>query len=561
MCRRLRLSLLLMLMGTASVVLAQEKTVADLFTRYGEIYVEVSSDRPALLQKLQTEYVVSRWYPDRLELCLNPAEYDRFLKAGYSYSLVVPSFPKTKYMAENMEEARAYYYYPKYLQYVQLMQEYASGFPGLVRLDTIGDTPNGHQVLAVRITSGEKEGYKPKVFYTASMHGNETPCFPMMLHLIDTLLNSYGTDEGITELLDSAEVFINPLSNPDGMFRLYDTTILDASRYNSEGKDLNRNFPDPSYSPTFVPPPENRDMIAYMREHRFVLSANFHTGFTVMNYPYDRTYTPHADRDWFDYISREYADTVHTLNPNYMTSYDNGVVQGSDWFVVQGSRQDFVTYELQGREVTIELNTDKLVAPDRAWELWMLNHKSLIQYLRQALYGLRGRVYDADTGEPVPARIDIPGYDADSSHVYADSTSGIFVRLLAEGNWDLQVSAKGYKDSLLQNIQVWNWQVNSLSIPLQKVTTSITLPQNEKQYRLYPNPAKNVVHLIAEGGFPASLRYRIVDLKGRCVQESEAVQAGSTLEIPLTRLSSGFYLLEVFASDTLLCRKKVLINP
>ena len=39
-----------------------------------------------------------------------------------------------------------------------------------------------------------------------------------------------------------------------------------------------------------------------------------------------------------------------------MNDLDNGVTRGDVWYQIYGGRQDFVTYELQGREVTIELD-------------------------------------------------------------------------------------------------------------------------------------------------------------------------------------------------------------
>ena len=54
------------------------------------------------------------------------------------------------------------------------------------------------------------------------------------------------------------------------------------------------------------------DMMRFMRKHKFVISANFHAGAEVVNYPWDRYLSKfHADDSWFYTISRAYADTVH----------------------------------------------------------------------------------------------------------------------------------------------------------------------------------------------------------------------------------------------------------
>jgi len=66
-----------------------------------------------------------------------------------------------------------------------------------------------------------------------------------MLRLIDSLLTSYGSNPRITYVIDNAEIWINPNANPDGTYHGGNGTVYGATRYNVNGYDLNRNFPDP----------------------------------------------------------------------------------------------------------------------------------------------------------------------------------------------------------------------------------------------------------------------------------------------------------------------------
>ena len=66
-------------------------------------------------------------------------------------------------------------------------------------------------------------------------------------------------------------------------------------------------------------------MMKFMREHKFALSANFHSGAEVVNYPWDRWWWLHADNDWFYNISRKYADTVHL--------YSSGRIYDTLWIM------------------------------------------------------------------------------------------------------------------------------------------------------------------------------------------------------------------------------------
>ena len=147
----------------------------------------------------------------------------------------------------------------------------------------------------------------------------------------------------VKNLVDNLEIWINPLANPDGTYRS-GNTISSPTRYNANGVDLNRNFPDP-LTPNTMSAERNYDMMKFMRKHRFVISANFHSGAEVVNYPWDRWFSKyHADDSWFYSISRAYADTVHIYSgPAYMNDLDNGVTSGAVWYMVYGGRQDFVT--------------------------------------------------------------------------------------------------------------------------------------------------------------------------------------------------------------------------
>ena len=54
------------------------------------------------------------------------------------------------------------------------------------------------------------------------------------------------------------------------------------------------------------------------------------------------------------------------------------------------ARQDFVTSELQGREVTIELDDQFITPAAQLTLLWQNNWHSLLGYLENALYGIHG---------------------------------------------------------------------------------------------------------------------------------------------------------------------------
>jgi Zinc carboxypeptidase len=206
----------------------------------------------------------------------------------------------------------------------------------------------------------------------------------------------------------------------------------------------------------------------FIHDHHFVMSANFHGGAEVMNYPWDTWYPgspdfkPHADNSWFEFICHEYADTAQKYGPSgYLTDLDDGVTNGAEWYTIAGGRQDYVTYFRQGREVTMEISNTKRPSAIDLPQYWDANYRSLLNYMEQALYGIRGTVKDADTGMPVKAYLHIPGHDRENSEVYSDSLYGFFTRLLDQGTYSIEFTASGYfpltVDDIMPRFSRWRW--------------------------------------------------------------------------------------------------------
>ncbi|HNW56526.1 MAG TPA: M14 family zinc carboxypeptidase [Bacteroidales bacterium] len=475
-------------------------------------------------------------------ISLSPVTVEWFIQQKFDYTIKEKSLTKGIITASNMEKALGWNEYPTYMQYDSIMQNFKALYPSLCQLDTIGISNNGKMVFALKISDNVSVNEdEPEVFYSSSIHGDETGGFVMMLRFADYLLKNYNLDKRVKNLVDNLEIWINPLANPDGTYGT-GNTISSPVRYNAKGYDLNRNFPDP-VTPDVVMQKETLDMVNFMEKHRFVLSANFHAGNEVVNYPWDRWYSKyHADDLWFNSISRTYADTVHFYAGSaYMNDFNNGITRGSEWYVIYGGRQDFVTYGLQGREVTIELDVTKQTPAAQLELLWQNNYHSMIGYLENALYGIHGQVINANTSLPVPAKIFIAGHDTDSSHVYSDTVSGKFVRMLSPGSWNLTFTAKGYKDTTVNSINVFAWQKTDLVIEMSQSTDWVdsTVPSVTS---LYPNPAAHELRVTLTDGMSGITNVRVISMTGIVVLDfnTEVVQ-GEPFPIDIEKLNCGIY--------------------
>ncbi len=477
----------------------------------------------------------------KLTIFLSPLTVEWFIRQGFNYT--IENIPATKGIvsATGIREAMEWTSYPTYSQYDSILQSFVSSYPSLCHLDTIGKSVNGRLILALKISgnAGADED-EPEAFYSSTIHGNETGGFVLMLRLADYLLKQYGRDSRVRNLVDKLEIWINPLANPDGTYT-GGNSITNPVRFNANGEDLNRNFPDPE-TPEVVQQLETSGMVTFMKKHKFVISANFHSGNEVVNYPWDRWPRLHADDEWFNLVSRKYADTVHLNSPSgYMTFLDNGVTNGYEWYSIYGGRQDYVTYSLGGREVTIELDDNYITPASQLDQLWNYNKKSLIGYLENALYGIHGNVTDAVTNEPVEAKIFIPGHDTDSSYVFSDKNTGRFTRLLAPGVWNMSFSAPGYYESREGDIVAEPERQTFLNVKMVPFSNSVDTT-NPKEPFLYPNPAIDEIKAILPLDVHGSLDITIIDGEGRMVSVFEIESYPYTpVILSVRRLSAGAY--------------------
>lgn len=290
-------------------------------------------------------------------------------------------------MAYSPSQMSSWDRYPTYSTYVTMMQQWATDFPTLCRLDTIGTSVNGRLILSMELTANPADTTLPEFFYSSTIHGDEVTGYVMMLRLIDTLLRGYGNNPQYTALMNTTLICINPLANPDGTYNGGDNTLQGARRYNAYNVDLNRNYPNPFATAKDVLQQENQAMINYFNRHNFRLSANLHGGAEVMNYPWD-SYTslqnPHPKSDWWVAVCQRFVDTSRTYNSNHFNdTYNCGYTAGGDWYVITGGRQDYFNYYYNCRELTMEISTTKKLSSNQLPTYWDFLQHSFVNYIAE----------------------------------------------------------------------------------------------------------------------------------------------------------------------------------
>ncbi len=452
----------------------REDAISKLFKDRIELYFKFELKSPKDINLISHTISIDNIKGNEVFAYANKKEFGKFLDMGYTYIPLTPPSMENIPVMKNSVDLKSisdWDFYPTYTAYVDMMYQFQTDYPDLCQVFSIGQTTDGRELLFARISDnvGQEEG-EPQFMYTGTIHGDETTGYILLLHLIDYLLSNYGTNADVTNLVNNLDIWINPASNPDGTYAGGNNTVYGATRYNANGVDMNRNYPDPAAGPHpdgEVWQPETVAFMALAEANHFSLSCNTHGGAEVCNYPWDTWSNLHADDSWWYYVCREYADTVHANAPSgYLNDFDNGVTNGYAWYTITGGRQDYMTYFHQDREFTLELSNTKTPPASQLPTFWNYNYRSLLNYMKETLYGISGTVTDASTGNPIMAEVYIENHDMDSSMVFSRESTGKYFRPVYAGTYDVTFSAYGYYPQTFQNVQVVNHQLTVLDVQL-----------------------------------------------------------------------------------------------
>jgi hypothetical protein len=355
----------------------------------------------------------------------------------------VPNAARRAWAAEPRDGREAYH---TYATLTTELQQIAADHPAIVQLTSIGASVQGRELWMVKISDNVAlDEPEPEFKYSAAIHGNEPVGIEMCVYLIRLLTDSYGTDPALTALVNDLEIFICPLHNPDGN--------ANGTRYNAEGFDLNRSFPDPVDDPINDPtgrPTEVRHMMNFQAAHNVVLGSNFHTGALVVNYPWDSMdgeYTPD------NAMVRDFALGYAVLNPPMYNNpeFPHGVVIGWAWYVVHGGLQDWAYYWHNEINYTIENSNTSWPASSQLAQLWVENKDAMLYLMGRARIGVEGYVTSAAGATPLKATVDVLEI---GKPMWGEPTQGYYHRLLEPGTYTIRFSAFGFLPEVVSNVSV-----------------------------------------------------------------------------------------------------------
>ncbi|MBL7190207.1 succinylglutamate desuccinylase/aspartoacylase family protein [bacterium] len=448
----------LIILATASIALSQWKFHEQ---KYARMQAQSTADIQYLIQN---DYHIQNVDGLTVYLYLNAEELSRLQGKGYDVKYI-PN-PAKEYAddlkARTWDTDDPMDDYHTFEELTAELQAIAAAHPAICNLISAGLSVQGRELWVMEISDNvDMEEDEPEFFYISSMHGDEVVGMEMCMYLINYLMDNYPENPQVRELVDETHIYIMPSMNPDG--------TAAHSRYNANGFDLNRQFPDRIDDPfniTTGRPQEVQVMMQFGQNHSPVLSANYHGGALVMNYPYDSNpnfqsvNTPTPDDGWFIDLSLTYSE----LNqPMYTGSFPQGITNGAAWYAIYGGMQDYC-YTWEGRaDVTIEVSNNAWPPASTLPGFWEDNREAMLAYMEMAHQGIRGLVSDVNTGLPIPAIITV---DDNPHEVYPDPQVSDYYRLLLPGTYDIHCYCYGYEPVTAENVQVSAGQLTRVDMAM-----------------------------------------------------------------------------------------------
>lgn len=106
----------------------------------------------------------------------------------------------------------------RYAELTELLKAYAEEYPGLVKMESIGQSFEGRDIWLMTVTNGETGPAedKPAFYCDGNLHATEVSGSTAVLYLLNKLCTQYGKDEKVTRTLDTRAFYLVPRVNPDG---------------------------------------------------------------------------------------------------------------------------------------------------------------------------------------------------------------------------------------------------------------------------------------------------------------------------------------------------------
>ncbi|MEZ4751410.1 MAG: M14 family metallopeptidase [Bdellovibrionota bacterium] len=246
--------------------------------------------------------------------------------------------------------------------------------PDIVSKHSIGKSVEGRDINGVRISSSAAMDALPTAVFIGCHHAREHLSVEVPLMLAQYLVNQYPSNPRVKEMVDTREIWVVPMLNPDGAEFDISTGSYKWWRKNRRqnsgsnyGVDLNRNYgkgfggpgsssspsSDTYHGPSAFSEPETAAVRDFVRaRNKTTVLLSFHTFSELVLWPWGHTddvISDAKDRSVFETMGRKMA-TWNRYTPQ----------KSSDLYVASGDTTDWAYDELKIFAFTFELSPSSL---------------------------------------------------------------------------------------------------------------------------------------------------------------------------------------------------------
>ncbi|MEO0081111.1 MAG: M14 family zinc carboxypeptidase [candidate division WOR-3 bacterium] len=443
---------------------------------------------------------------------------------GHRIEIITPDI--TGVYERNFQEGRDLGQYLTYQQFIDTMRTIAQNNPSICKLETLGTSYGGRQLLIMKVSDNPQvHENEPAIHFEGDIHGDEKIGWAVAFEMLKYLVTRYGTDTLVTRLVNTREIWLNPMYNPDG----YNA----GSRYNGHSVDLNRNWGwmwgnESNMGASPFSEPENQATLAHIMRHPFVMFVSFHAGTLFISYPwsYSPDSVPAPENRLLLFLSQRYnAPTGYEVGQGYVGMYP-----------INGSTKDFDFGACGMMGWSIEIHMTKTPPASEIDPTFAKNRPAMLEFFHRAGQGIHGTVTDAATGRPVHAQILVSGANWPS---YNDTALGDFHRFYLPGTYSVTFRAPGYQDTTIANVVVPSSGDSSVTLNV-KMTSNQTAPLFAFRfiYSAYVNETSNHTHPVRALGPHDGVAYQLDNGKYVCLDMYRPIRNQSGPDMTVYR-SSG----------------------
>ncbi|KAF4669597.1 choline dehydrogenase 7 [Perkinsus chesapeaki] len=208
-------------------------------------------------------------------------------------------------------------HYPSTKEANSMLEQFMEKCSDIIRKVDIGESVEHRRIYAYVITRNDTpvSVVKPRLMVTSLMHSREPGGLAISLYTVGRLCDDYkAADPRTVYLINTREVWVVPIVNPDGYIAVEDPKLRDVRKNRRDtcpnkpeksGVDLNRNFGykwsghygkcSEEYAGTEpFSEPETQALKKMVEDRQFHIALNFHSYGSMLTYPYNYAKTGKA---------------------------------------------------------------------------------------------------------------------------------------------------------------------------------------------------------------------------------------------------------------------------